>query len=339
MVRDENAPMYLIHIGPHKTGTTYLQAAFQAMRSTLLERGILYPELWQGADKLGHHRLAQRLRTKADEGLIGEFTSLNGKRYDTILISAEDLADLGTDSIAYFKSLLGGAEARVIFYCRRWGELLPSGWQEMIKHGHTITFPEFLSEHAVNSFGSHVINFGHTLARYVEQFGLPHISLVSYSNIVDSGRDLFTHFCQEFLSWDNALVPQHGKVNISLDPVEVEIIRALNAIELSCGSEKSNVIFRGFQQSKNKFDLSNLIAAIKNNMGHARINEGLGPLQYLHSELFRQFGQLLVEPRTGPRLFVPKLLEVPYARQDYLLFGGNAAIIQDVHRKVHDAVG
>jgi hypothetical protein len=325
-------PRYLIHIGPHKTGSTYLQAAFQAMRTELLDRGIWYPEVWQGEDKLSHHRLVQRLRTPADEGLTGEFGSLNGPRYDTILISAEDLSDLSTDSIAHFKSLLGEAEARVVFYCRRWGELLPSGWQEMIKHGHTTTFPEFLSEHMVNLFRSNVINYGHTLARYVQHFGLSNISLVSYSNIVDGGGDLFINFCQKFLSWNDPPAPAHGRVNVSLDPVEVEIIRALNAIELLHGGEKSTAIIQKYRRSKNKLVLANLIAAIKSNVAHSRINEGLGPLQYLHGELFRQYGSLLVEPRSGPRLFAPKLSEIPYVRQDYLLTEGVAASLHDIYR-------
>lgn len=327
-------PKYLIHIGPHKTGSTYLQGAFRALRPQLLERGILYPEFGQGPDKLSHYKLAHRLRTNDYAGMSDEFFSLNDPRYETILISAEDLADVRGDGIAQFRSLLGDAPARVVFYCRRWSELLPSGWQEMVKHGETTTFPEFLSGHTVNAFGSHVMNYGHTLARYAEHFGLPNVSLVSYSNIVDAGDDLFRNFCRNFLNWPDPPIPSLGRVNVSLDPIEVEVIRALNAIDRGCGGQKSNAIFLAFWQAKPTLDLSDLLAAIKGHVSHLRVNEGLGVLQHLHSELFRQFGSLLVEPRTGQQLFTPRVADIPYVRQDYLLAGRHASTLLNLYKKV-----
>src|SRR6185312_4862270 len=37
-------PRYVIHIGPHKTGTTYLQHAFAKTQKELLAEGIYYPD-------------------------------------------------------------------------------------------------------------------------------------------------------------------------------------------------------------------------------------------------------------------------------------------------------
>jgi hypothetical protein len=327
-------PKYFIHIGPHKTGSTYLQAAFRALRPQLLERGILYPEFGQGPDKLSHDKLAEKLRANDYAGLSDEFGSVNDSRYETVLISAEDLSDIRSDGIAHLKSLLGGAQARVVFYCRRWSELLPSGWQELIKHGETTTFPEFLSSHMVNAFGSHVMNYGHTLARYAEHFGLPNISLVSYSNIVDSGGDLLINFCRNFLAWPDPPVPSLGRVNVSLGPVEVEVIRALNVIDRAHGGKQSSHIFRAFRQAKPTLDLTDLLAAIEGHVVRLRVNEGLGALHYLHTELVRQFGGLLTEPRTGPQLFAPKVSDIPYIRQDYLLGSGPAAALLDVYERI-----
>jgi hypothetical protein len=262
-----------------------------------------------------------------------EFDLLNDPRYETVLISAEDLTDARTDTIAQLKSLLQGAPVQVVYYCRRWSELLPSGWQEMIKHGETTTFPEFLSRHMVNAFGSHVMNFGHTLARYAEHFGLPNISLVSYSHIVDAGDDLLVNFCRNFLSWPDPPLPAQGRVNVSLSPVEAEVVRALNAINSAHGGERSNGTFLAFQRAKPTLDLSDLLAAVESHVSYLRVNEGLGPLQHLHAELFRQFGALLVEPRAGPWLFTPKISDIPYIRQDYLLARGLAATLLDVYKR------
>ena len=42
-------PTFILHIGPHKTGTTYLQLSFKAQRSGMEARGILYPAKWDYA--------------------------------------------------------------------------------------------------------------------------------------------------------------------------------------------------------------------------------------------------------------------------------------------------
>ena len=148
---------------------------------------------------------------------MDEFEFLNGSGNETVLLSAEDLVGLSAANILTLRSLLGGASARVIFYCRRWSELLPSGWQELVKHGHTMTLPEFFSAHVVNAPGSNIINYGQALDRYAEHFGLENISLVSYSNIIDNNGDLFVHFCRNFLSWTDPPPPALDRVNVSAE--------------------------------------------------------------------------------------------------------------------------
>ncbi len=148
--------------------------------------------------------------------------------------------------------LISEARVQVIFYCRRWGELLPSGWQEVVKQGDIMTFPEFLSGHMVNSFGSHILNFGLTLGRYAEHFDISTIRLVSYSNIVDSREDLFVHFCQNFLGWSEPSAPSQGRSNASIDVAEVEIIRALNVLHRAHYGPKRATMFHAYLDSKTK---------------------------------------------------------------------------------------
>jgi hypothetical protein len=327
-------PRYLIHIGPHKTGSSYLQSAFQALRPHLHSRGVWYPEQWQGEDRLGHHRLAQRLRAGWDDGLVEEFAALNSSNHETILLSAEDLSDLKAEEVATLKGLMGASPVRIVFYCRRWSEVIPSGWQELVKHGNRSTFLEFLSSHLANPNGAHVINYSRTLRRYAESFRLSEMSLVSYSNIVDGGGDIFANFCASFLSWMDPPNPDLARVNVSLDPAQVEVIRALNAIEWARSGRDGSDILRSYLRNRAAFDLSALESVMRQHIVHAKVNEGTGPLNNLHAELFKEFGPLLSEPRSGARFFVPKLAEIPYVCRDYLLCDGVAASLQDIHRKI-----
>jgi hypothetical protein len=315
-------PRYIIHIGPHKTGTSYLQAAFAACRDQLEQRGVWYPDTW--SENLGHHKLAAELRAGISQRPL--FLAMNASRYDTVLLSAEDLADLRSERIAELRELIGTSAVRVVFYCRRWSELVPSGWQETIKHGSTSTLPEFLTPHAINPDGSNILNYGHTIRRFAEHFGLANISLVSYSNLVDSGADLWPHFCRLFLNWPDPPKPQRQRVNESMILPEVELIRVLNML----GSDRNNL--QAYRHSG--FNIASISGAMETATGTIRMNEGVGVLLRLHEELWREFGHLMVQPYTEGRLFAPKNAELRYVRPDYLLTPGIADRIRSLHQEL-----
>jgi hypothetical protein len=139
-------PRYLIHVGPHKTGTTYLQLRFDAARERLRHHGVAYPIAWSSADtEPSHRKLVVALREGRTDQLRSEFDRIERDDPEYVLISAEGLNHLQEPALALLKTLTRGQPVTVIFYCRRWSDLLPSLWQEKIKHGYDETFPEFFS--------------------------------------------------------------------------------------------------------------------------------------------------------------------------------------------------
>ncbi len=55
-------PRFTLHIGAHKTGTTYLQRVFHALRPALETAGIVFPSFWsQSDDQPELERLHQQL--------------------------------------------------------------------------------------------------------------------------------------------------------------------------------------------------------------------------------------------------------------------------------------
>ena len=75
---------YIIHIGPHKTGSTYLQDSFCKLRDVLAQKA--YPKLWQTIST-GHHALAFDLRQKKIDDLRTGFRELVGEAL--VLFSSE----------------------------------------------------------------------------------------------------------------------------------------------------------------------------------------------------------------------------------------------------------
>lgn len=137
----------IVHIGPHKTGTTYLQVTLNALRYTLLERDIYVPSCWEAAPGLpSHMQLVWAIRRRDLTLIYSQIQEILARRPRYLIISCEALSRLDHGQIAQLRRLFDPAPAQVVYYVRRWPERLPSLWQETVKFGHTAPFPEFLAQ-------------------------------------------------------------------------------------------------------------------------------------------------------------------------------------------------
>jgi hypothetical protein len=174
-------PKYLIHVGPHKTATTYLQLRFDAARERLHRQGVAYPAEWSSAEsEPSHRKLVMGLREERVDQLRFQFDSVEQNNPEYVLISAEGINNLERRSLELLRTLLRSNPVTIIFYCRRWSELLPSLWQEKIKHGYDETFPEFFAINVSDPFESVMMNFAQRLKVYTDIFGRENVRLVSY---------------------------------------------------------------------------------------------------------------------------------------------------------------
>lgn len=229
-------PQFIFHIGSHKTGTTSLQAVFQALTPALAARGVLVPEGWrQGPGQSGHHQLPIELRAGSTDILKRELHTIMQSAFSRVLISSEDLSNLPPREVALLGSLLDGVDTSFIFYCRRWSDYLPSHWQTAVQGGISASLPQtlrpFLREPAEHA----AVNFALKLDKYARVFGRDRISIVSYSNIIDSGMNLAHHFFETFLPEERAILDAAPEVadlslNVSLSVPNIEMIRGLNVL-------------------------------------------------------------------------------------------------------------
>lgn len=141
----------LIHIGTHKTATTYIQNILWSEREALDQTGILYPEAgyYDGA----HHRLggslvngmdcnilkridAPRFNTLAEIPWWQDFVSeVNAKRPDRVLISSEEFEWYTSpiDLIDFLATALPRYQIRIAICLRRQEEFLESLYQEFVR--------------------------------------------------------------------------------------------------------------------------------------------------------------------------------------------------------------
>jgi hypothetical protein len=331
-------PRFLIHVGPHKTGTTYLQFGFDAARERLRQHGVAYPSIWSSSEsEPSHRKLMVALREGRSAELQTQFAAIERTSPESVLISGEGLNHLDQPALALLRSLLGGHEATVIFYCRRWSELLPSIWQEKVKHGFDETFPEFLAGAMSDPFASDVMNFGIRLDIYTKVFGRKNLRLVSYNNVCDSGADLLEHFFDHFLPGHRWLIDAlpglpSGRPNSSLSPPLVEVIRALNAFAARSGDQPRGAALRSwFITNAGRFDLADLYSAMQRSAATLHISDDSPGLLQMHEAVSAAYGDLMVEPAAPPFLFAPRAVQCPYIQQRYLTDARPRQALEDIH--------
>ena len=142
----------VIHVGTHKTGTTAIQASLANARSTLLDRGVLYPEAGRGRHP-GHVHLAWQARNDSRQDPVAGGTEevVNETREfspRTVLLSSEEflVESMRTSSwAAQLAERLGDLVMHVIGYVRPQWEYMESIYVQSVKGGAvTETFDDFV---------------------------------------------------------------------------------------------------------------------------------------------------------------------------------------------------
>jgi len=318
----------ILHIGPHKTGTTYLQDVLAALRDRLAERGICFPAIWSEATGGTSHRdLAWAIRS-GDLGRIPEqIQEILASGYRTVVVSSEDLSSMALHQIVQLRTFFG--PARIVYYVRRWPERLPSTWQEIVKHGYAESLPEFFSAQ-VSHYHGFLMRDLVILDRYAAVFGAENIRVVSYSYLVDNNIDIARHFLESLLDVTDVEPPDVGRPNASLPMNDIEVIRALNAIHLRGGGKGSAAIRNWYLDQKDGLELTPVLDAMRESVGTLRMIEAAPLLVPASREILTRYTTSMVPPWHPKTLHELREVDVPFVRQDYLLRPGVSDMLREI---------
>jgi hypothetical protein len=228
----------LLHVGPHKTGTTAIQGALAAARPQLLAAGILYP-----GNRPEHNRQAAAATQRAlgwEHRRVdrGQWTALAdaARQYDgRAVISSEVFCEADPQAARQVVADLDPDRVQVVVTLRPLEKLLPSNWQQYIKSGYRVPYGKWL-ENVLESREKRPItpsfwlrnNHPEVIRRWSEAAGGPdRVTVV----IVDSAkpRSLFNSFEDLLGLARNTLnADKSGPSNRSLSALEVELLRQLN---------------------------------------------------------------------------------------------------------------
>jgi len=159
---ETNVPRKInIHVGAHKTATTYIQKVLRANRETLSRHGIKYIPMQNIRKNLTRKILAYKYRGESRSSTVIGIREYIGEKftenYRTLVISDENL--IGSCREIHIRSdLYPGAADRLqllaealhtydinVFICvREYVDFFPSAYSEYLRHNDFIRFEKFL---------------------------------------------------------------------------------------------------------------------------------------------------------------------------------------------------
>lgn len=141
----------ILHLGPHKTGTTALQSFFSENRGLLQAHGLYYPVA--GCVYGGHHNLAWEILVDARfVRSCGGWTQLLEELNrlplgGPVMLSSEDFSLIPIARLSQFFYALAGMDITVVWIYRPLGDFLESLHAEEVKNGMTLlSLEQFVTE-------------------------------------------------------------------------------------------------------------------------------------------------------------------------------------------------
>ncbi|PJJ56896.1 hypothetical protein CLV56_1111 [Mumia flava] len=139
----------LVHVGPHKTGTTAIQRAFHDNRRAAAEHGVVYagtgPQPYRPVQELvgGRGRYGSG---PPPSGAWGRFAADVASYGDArVVISSETLAGARIEAVRRMRDDLG-ERVHVVRMARRLDRVLPSRWQQTMVNGGRTPYVEWVRE-------------------------------------------------------------------------------------------------------------------------------------------------------------------------------------------------
>jgi hypothetical protein len=229
----------LLHIGPHKTGTTAIQGSLAQAREAMAEVGVIYP------GKARAHQMSAIAVTGA-RGLVGERSAKMGdwerlvrecgEAADQRVVVSSEYFDEATDAQArQVVEDLGSKRVHVVITLRPLAKIMPSAWQQYVRNMHRGTYSDWLEgmlrkapyKQPTPSFWrrhDHEV----LVERWAATVG-PERLLVMV--VDDTNRlGILRDFERVIGLPDGLLEPAVGADNRSLTAAEAEIVRELNVI-------------------------------------------------------------------------------------------------------------
>lgn len=230
------AQRVFLHIGPPKTGTSFIQSLCHANRDVLAERGLLYP----GENKEAQFQASavatakgQVLEAMSDfeRRTWNRVTDHVAKWEGDALLSSEHYALGSADVVPAALARLHevAEEVHLVVTARDLARQLMAMWQQRVKQGSTHTFEKEWTNLSTRENGRFwdSQDLPRLIARWRGDLPADQVHLVVHGPAGSPHDLLWNRFCA-LLGIEPEMPHTAARANESLGPVEVEFLRRVN---------------------------------------------------------------------------------------------------------------
>jgi hypothetical protein len=301
--------MFVLHVGPHKTATTWMQTNLHHNAAALEKAGWLYPQMGERV-VIAHHDLSDHPAEILEESSrkTAAFRKIAEKAAAgnlNVLLSSEGFSKWRPQHLKRLREIMAPHEMRIVYTLRDPVSLTYSLWAQKVKTGGPKSLPQHYEEQVRKAGKSRSLDPLTDLQKYrdVENAGL---TVLLYDEIVRQGRDIFDVLTQDVLSIGKLPHAESGTAN-EREPLEMtEFMRAmLVRMGRWKGGERVNIgrVFKHMLTGATRKDIIDAVAAVpqaKRVMTMRRDDEA-----YLAMErkLLKRFSAEMVPP-PGAKLFL-----------------------------------
>jgi hypothetical protein len=228
----------ILHIGPHKTGTTALQGSLWAARDELPKQGVRL--VGRSRNPAAAVRaVTGQVSPYADDGRVppmARWSRLAGEirraRDSRVIVSSEFFAWADPTAIRRIVDELGADRVHIAVTLRPLRKIVPSMWQQNVQAGTVATIDAWLQDVLDRQAGDARHPFW-TLHRHEELIGrwaaAVGVDRVTGVVVDDRDHDVLLHAFEDLLGLTRGtLAPQADWQNRSLTLPEAEAVRAFN---------------------------------------------------------------------------------------------------------------
>lgn len=232
------APVVHLHIGTMKTGTSYLQRVLSRNTDRLEDQGVRFPSDAISIGKAARDVIGIPSRTGSTEGhwqaLVDDLQDWDGR---SAVVSSEFLSFASAALAKRAVTSLWPCPVEIVVTARDLARLLPSAWQNKVKHGKGWTFERFVeavvTDPTKKTGPARAFWHHHDLVEIVERWagaaGPEHVTVVTLPPSGAAPDLLWQRFAAAIdvnpTGFDTS---QDQQSNLSLGYTEAELLRRVN---------------------------------------------------------------------------------------------------------------
>lgn len=347
-------PRYVIHVGPLKTASTYVQQCFAAVQPALQERGVYYPpELIDPGNKHMHMPVYVAMVRNQAEKLRPIFARINQEGHKTVVLSCEHLIFLRPDELAKLREVIGVPDIEIVYVMRRWSDRIASLWNQSLFMGGYQTLPEFylglLDERTPEYYpkklgaraGGYDIDYSLAWREITSVFGRDALRLFSYSTVMDGKSDVYTRFCTDVLGLTDVPLPNFlgDKRWASMPKDEAELLRTLNAMYFKKNKETTVGIRNMIMWKRVPIDRPRFAAAMDGETAQLTIDDRAVHFDGAYQRMMEFADRIVPGAGVSPgEIFTRLARQNAYCHQGWLLEPGMADAMHGLYAQMTTAL-